>query len=160
MALSRPLVRAAVSLVVPATVAVCAFALGPQVDAKHPAGDLGAFFSSAASVLAAVLIALALLSVMPPVVGIKVHIVVSWTTPTWLAIGVVAALTGLVPRLNHTTYRVCFGATVGASLWLLIVVLRIAKINLSAQYTAAVAERAALLTGKPPTTPGGGPNPP
>jgi hypothetical protein len=134
--------RVVVAVVVPAiVVGVLAYHYGPKVDAHHPATALAAFFSSTASVLAAVLVAIAVLSVMPAAFGLKVHGVIGSATLAWLALGEAAALTGLVPDLVNGAYRVCFGVAAGATLWVFITMMRVAATNLSEQFKSAVTER-------------------
>jgi hypothetical protein len=145
--------RAVVAVGVPAIVGVLAYQCGPKVDAHHPATNLAAFFSSTASVLATVLVAIAVLSVMPAVLGLKVHNVIGLASLAWLGVGEVAALTGLVPDLVNGAYRVCFGVAAGATFWVLITMLRVAAINLFEQFKLGVTKRGGDLAQNGTSTP-------
>lgn len=149
----RCLSRAVVAVGAPAIVGVLAYQRGPKVDALHSSTNLAAFFSSTASVLATVLVAIAVLSVMPAALGLKVHGVIGWASLAWLAVGEVAALTGLVPDLVNGAYRVCFGVAVSATFWVLITMLRVAAINLSEQFKSAFRQRGAALAQNGTSTP-------
>jgi len=136
---------------------VLAYAYAPKVDVSHPASDLNAFFSGVASVLAAVLVAIALLSVLPAATALRVQQVVGRLTLLGIALGEVAALVGLVPGRSRHVYRVCFAVAAAATVYVLVVVLSVAAINLGQQFKTAALQRGNELakgTSTPPSADG------
>jgi hypothetical protein len=145
-------------------IAGIAFAFAPRVTAQRPPTDLSAFFSTAATIMGAFFIALALLSVASRLAAYTITRVAGIGTFVYLAVGVVAAGCGTIQAWPYLAYRYLFAIAVGTGAAALLTLTRIGITNLFSQVkmnTAALAQQlgtppAAPGSGVPPAAPGSG----
>lgn len=138
---------------VPAPViAVIAFAFAPRVTGQRPPGDLSAFFSTAATIMGAFFIALALLSVASRLAAYTITRVAGVATFLYLTVGVVAAGCGTIQSWPYLAYRYIFAIAVGTGAAALLTLTRIGITNLFSQVKMNTATLAQNL-GTPSTPP-------
>ena len=126
-------IRAVVrNMVAPAAGIVCYF-FTPRVDGKHPPMDLAVFFSTSATVLATIFIALALLSVVSPLANLRIRQIIGEITFVYLALGIVAAVCGTVATWHDWVYPYFFAVTTGAGVETLLAITRFGIANLQTQ---------------------------
>jgi hypothetical protein len=126
--------------------AIVAFALAPRVDASHPASSWSSFYSSGATLCAALLIAMALFSA--PLGDVSSQRVRRWITPmtfVYLAIATAAFLFGSTSALGNPAYRYLFALGLGPGAEGLLTVVLMGWENIEAQRKAAGPARAAAL---------------
>lgn len=121
-------------------------AIAPEVNRDHPATELGGFFGTAAQVIAALVVALALFQSGPsPVAGHGARRFLSpWIFPV-LGLGLVASVAGLSPALPTCLYAWIFGIVVGTGTSALASTLLVGAGNLEAQRKQGVRDRAGEL---------------
>lgn len=118
-------------LIVAAIAGILAFIFAPSIEDPDTAAQFSPFFSTAAQVIVTLLVALVLERRSLRAVNAQRKIL-RWSF-SYIAIGVVAAVTALNTRLGPTAYRFLFALTVAAGIGALLSTLTIA-------YRAFVAE--------------------
>ncbi|NTY60127.1 hypothetical protein [Mycolicibacterium sphagni] len=110
--------------------AVAAFLLAPPVAEKQDALELAPFFTAAAALLGAFIIALAVLSVLSPLAIVRVYEIVGYATLVYLAIGTVAATAGCVGSWPMFLYAYLFAITAGSGVGTVVAITRFGIANM------------------------------
>jgi|SRR5215471_5704554 len=144
-------------LVAPAAGVACYFLAAPRINSEHPATELSVFFSTCATVLATFVIALALLSIVSPLANLRIQKIIGEITFVYLALGIIAAVSGTVVTWHDWVYRYFFAVTTGAGIGTMLAITRVGIVNLRTQRAEIHATLAQLLGRSPDENPRAGP---
>lgn len=114
-------------------VGVGAYFVAPYINIEDSASGLSSFYGTCAQVLATFFIALALLTLFSPIAYLRMREIVGHSTFIFLALGIVAAMTGTIDGLPDCLYRYLFAIALGTGIGAVVAVTRVGIANMKIQ---------------------------
>lgn len=127
------------------SIAILAFCFAPAVPDPQSARELAAFFTAAATVLGAFIIALAVMSVATPVASRRVMDIVGRATLVFLGAGIVASIAGCVGSWPVSVYPYLFALAAGSAVSTVVAITRFGIANMLMTRDDKVADLAQTL---------------
>ena len=138
----------AVRYVIAPTAGAACYFFAPRIDASYPPANLGAFFTTCATVLATFFIALALLSVVSPIENLHIRQIIGGITFFYLGLGIIAATSGTITTWHSWVYPYFVAVATGGGVGTVLEITSIGIVNLRTQRDEIHASLAQLL-GRP-----------